>query len=220
MDYKVRSVAVAIGVLALQSPLASAAVIFDQTVDLTAGVFNSDFALPPQATDDFQLQPGASTISGIHWWGGYLSTPLAVDRFTIRIFADDAGAPAVNPLAQFDVGHVGRIDTGAEANNLDIYAYSVDITPLALMADVTYWLSIVNDSTGSGGEHYWKWSTEPGEGNSQARAQDGQDWSEYNGKLGFRLTNDATEVAEPGTLALLGLGLAGIGFQLRGRRTI
>lgn len=218
MGYGMRSLAIAAGMLALQPPVAHAAVIFDQLVDLTVAAMVSDFSYPNQSADDFRLQPGASTISDVHWWGFYspLSTPSVPDNFTIRFFANVAGAPAVIPFAQFNVGHVGRADTGADVGGQDVYAYSADIAPLALVAGTTYWLSIVNDTAADTDDH-WGWSLAVG-GNNHSRDQDGDDWSLFIGEHAFQLTNDATAVVEPGTAALLGLGLAAIGFQLRRRR--
>lgn len=219
MGYTMRSIAAAVGVLALQSPVATAAVIFDQSIDLTVSAVSSDINFVGLAADDFQLQPGASTVSGIRWWGGYSNMPTGIDSFTIRIFADDAGVPAAGPLAEFDVGQASRVSTGLDAYGLDVYAYEANFGPVDLMANVTYWLSIVHD-TSAGDIEIWYWSLDHAGSSQYLPIPDGPGWTEHDARLGFQLTNDAAAVPEPGTLALLGLGLAGIGFQRRRRRAI
>ena len=65
------------------------------------------------AADDFTLGDGATTITGIHWWGRY---PRGVefagtDDFTFRIYADDGG-PEEAPFFVVNVGDVGRTSIG------------------------------------------------------------------------------------------------------------
>jgi hypothetical protein len=93
---------------------AFAGIIFDQSIDLTVNSFASDFDLPNRAADDFELQAGASTITDIRWWGTYAfdDSPTVPDKFTIRIFVDENGSPAINPVFETFVGDVGRGDTG------------------------------------------------------------------------------------------------------------
>src|SRR4051794_15024194 len=91
----------------------SGATIFDNGVpDLSIATL-SDFEDGRQVADDFHLLPGASTVTGVHWWGAYFNgnTPTQPDDFTIRFFADASGVPAVNPLAEIAAGDVGRNST-------------------------------------------------------------------------------------------------------------
>lgn len=218
MSYGMRSIAAAAGALALQSSVASAAVIFDQSVDVTVTAVPSDINyFLAEAAGDFQLQPGASTVSGIRWWGGYSNMPTGIDSFAIRIFADDAGVPAADALAEFDVGQASRVSTGLDAYGLDVYAYEASFGPVDLMANVTYWLSIVHD-TSAGDIEIWYWSADHAGSSLYRFMPSGPDWIEQDARLGFQLTNDTATVPEPGTLAIFGLSLVGIGFQLRRQR--
>jgi hypothetical protein len=157
-------------------------------------------------------------LTDVHWWVVYSpsNTPPALDDFTIRFFAEDAGAPAANPLAEFQVGNVDRTDTGANVLDFDVYAYSVDIAPLALAANTTYWVSIVNDTSADTDDN-WYWSS-LSSGNAFGRIADTSPWGATTvAGLGFQLTDDTIGVPEPTTLVLFGFGLAGLGF-LRRRR--
>lgn len=191
---------------------AFAGVIFDQTIDLTVNAGGSDFDFPFQVADDFQLQADANTITDVHWWGIYCCSFIATeaDDFTIRFYDDDGGSPALDPLAEFAAGDVGRVDTGMDLfGQYDVYAYSADIAALTLAADASYWLSIVND-TDTDSDDNWYWSYEFG-GNGSGRLIDGQAWSSGIAQMGFQLTDDAVAVPEPASLTLFGVGLAGLG---------
>jgi hypothetical protein len=78
--------AAAVCVAAFLPTGAFAATIFDQSIDLTVNAIASDFDFAFQSADDFQLQPGANTISDVHWWGVYAlaNTPTQPDNFTIH----------------------------------------------------------------------------------------------------------------------------------------
>jgi hypothetical protein len=194
------------------SSAAGAAVIYDNGVTTLNNGAASDPSTPQFAAEDFQLLTGATTITGARWTGLYLSgnTPGAPDIFTLRIYADNGGAPAVAPLFNVALGAVPRADTGADLNiaNIfifDIYGYEASFGPVSLSANTTYWLSIYND-TAADPNSDWVWT---GDGSTPGHlfSPNQSTWLQASaGALDFELIGPDA-VPEPGTLVLFAGGL-------------
>jgi len=185
--------------------------------------FISDPSFPPTgqfSADDFVLAPNANVITDLHWTGFYAfaNTPQAVDNFTIQIFADVAGSPAITPLLTLLIGNPGRTDTGVNTSsgNFDIFSYSVNVAPIALAPNTRFWLSIFNDTTVDTDDN-WFWTISDFGGNGVTRSNTGGPWTPIGfNRYDFDLTG--TVVPEPSALALLAFGLGLLAWRRKQAR--
>lgn len=213
--------AVTVSSLGWGLPAAAATVVYDNGgADGSRGWWSDfDGALQPfqQMADQFVLSAGSNTITGVNWSGSYYAsnTPTAADNFVIRIFGDSGGVPDINPIYSFNIGNaVTRADSGIDDAtwSIDIYNYSAAITSTTLTAGTTYWLSVVNDTSGATDD--WLWENSNSVGSNAFRLGDGNSWSSHNTELAFQIT----AVPEPETYAMLLAGLGLLGFMAYRRK--
>lgn len=186
----------------------AAPVIFDNGIDATNS-FVSDVDFPLFVAEDFILNAGANVITDVHWTGLYFNTntPQAVDSFVIQFYTDAGGSPALAPFLSLPIGNPGRTDTGTDIGGFDLFAYEVDIAPVALTPGVTFWVSIFNDTTGDEDDN-WFWGMRDQLGNSRTRPDSTSAWFAQNDAHEFSLTGGA--VPEPSSVALLALASIGL----------
>ncbi len=204
----------------LSTTSTQAAVVHDNGAPLVYSSV-SDVDGSGRAADNFTLT-GSATITNITWSGLYYSsnTPTEPDDFTLRFYTDSAGLPDnAGLIGIYTPGNaVNRVDSGVNgAGGLDIFNYSVDITPLMLSAGI-YWISIVNDTTADTDDN-WLWSLSSaivtGGGDSAFQTGTSSTWSSGNSEYSFVL-NDVSAVPVPAAVWLMGSALAGLlGFSRR-----
>jgi hypothetical protein len=197
-------------------PPAHAAPILAQPLQpALQGEFSNLGALNQQIADDFQLA-AQTTLDSITWFGHYFQdTPVANPvNFSLRVFADDAGKPAVLPLHTVNVA-VNAVPTGLTFGTIPWFSYS---TPLAIVLNPgLYWISVLESdpATPAIAGSQWMWGDSTTAGQRASRLGDGVAWTaDLDIDKAFTLTG--TPVPEPSTLALSLLGAA-IGIARRRR---
>lgn len=144
-------------------------------------------------------------INEIQWTGTYSTFAPVLDDFSIEFYLDDGtNLPLGPPVAIFDIGNTAtKTDSGFNVIR-DIYDYSVEIAPLLLDANTTYWLSITNNTTDNPGER-WFWGTQNFATNDRAFSFDlGETWTASTSNtslVDFRLIGET--VPEPQSVLVL-----------------
>jgi hypothetical protein len=165
----------------------------------------SDVDQGQELADDFVLNAANTMINGISWSGSYYSTntPTAFDSFTFNFYTADL--PAL-PFLSIDVGsNVTRVDSGIDQAlfGLDIYNFAATFDQIAFAPDVTYYLSIVNNTAGADDD--WLWEQSRSAGNAQFRSNPLEPWIRANSDFAFAL--ELNSVPLPSSMALVILGL-------------
>jgi hypothetical protein len=162
--------------------------------------------------DDFKLGSSAK-ITSVDFTGEYFnpSQPGDITKFTLNIFADNAGQPGGLVYTTSVGANAGETFLGDYGGN-PTFTYSM-ATSFNAVAGHQYWVSVVPDL---GFPPQWGWASGTG--------GDGQAYQDFFGSRG-QIANDlaftlhGNAVPEPGTWALMILGFGMAGVALRRRAT-
>lgn len=212
-------------VLVAMPGAAGAAVIFDNEDPGLDNAWFSGYANGAwyEVYDNFVLEPGASVVTDIHWWGVYNTEAPARDDFVIAVFEDNGGEFCGSfwldgPLVVYRPGTVTRefvlhdrqrliLEGSGDETPVDLFAYDYVLTePLVLTPDHTYWLTIINRTNYIASDLAWYWESSGAATGNGLWLADSVGCDCTGGELAFRLTGERV-IPEPAGMALLALGL-------------
>lgn len=180
---------------------------------LGGGMPSIVFETQQQIADDLTLTAPA-VANHLTWYGNGRSSA----SFRVRLFADEAGQPAISPFYDQSLATLTGIALGS-----NIFQFSSPIPDVALNGSTKYWLSIafIAPRIGDG----WNWSfANPGPPGNDGfeRRGDLASWQSLYSK-GWR--NQALEYAftlesvpEPGSFTLAGILISAFVIQSRARK--
>ena len=165
--------------------------------------------------EDFTLA-STTTLTDVHFWTIEDAASAGFSgSIEYAFYADAGGLPSPGAPA-FEAGTgLTRVSTGNVVFGFDEYDYSFKVAPFTATGGTTYWLALHNGPIGndSRAEVYWETTSanSSASGSEEILPRAGDGWSSPGAEHAFQLA----AVPEPGTVALLALGLAGLGFVRR-----